>query len=221
MLYRKLIMTPIQRAGLLTATVLISAGVSQAQITGELWLNDGNASDATIAAALAEGTPDATFSSGAINYQSQVSGYTVGGFLNNPTFNNTSANFTTDGGASANLNNTFFYFTGTLYLNAGDNSFVVAHDDGLQLSIGGGIGLVVDSPFGQAENFTPFTVTAPSAGDYTFQLAYGECEGPPADLVWTINQQTVGAPVPDAATTGSLLGIGLVALGAFGRRIKL
>lgn len=117
------------------------------------------------------------------------------------------------------MNNTFFYFTGSLYLNAGANTFVVAHDDGLQLNIDG-LGLVVNSPGGQAENFTPFTVTASTAGNYNFELAYGECEGPPADLVWSINQQTVGSNVPDSATTGSLLGIGLIALGAFGRRIK-
>ena len=223
MLFRREFLTLAGRTSLCAAFIVMSAGISQAQITGELWQNQSSvAGNALLSSVAGLGTPDALFNSGAINYQSQVTAYTLGAYLNNPTFYNESANFSTPVsgyGPNANLNNTVFYFTGNLYLNAGANSFVVAHDDGLQLNIGGGIGLVVNQPGATGEVFTPFNVTAPSAGTYSFQLVYGECCGAPADLVWTINNQQIGT-VPDGAATMSLLGIGLGALGVFGRRIK-
>jgi hypothetical protein len=112
----------------------------------------------------------------------------------------------------------YFYFTGSIFLNAGANSFVVGHDDGVQLNVDG-IGLVVDRPGGTPLQETPFTVTAPSAGTYHFELSYGEAFGPPAALVWEINQQTVGtgSNVPEVTSTLGLLtgSIGLLGLVSF------
>jgi hypothetical protein len=229
MLIRQLRLAPVGRTSLFAALALLSGGVSQAQITGSVWeyridpaLGPNYvATDAVLgygdpSSPLYLGAPDATFNSGAINYASD-STYTLAPFLNNPTFNNQSANFISNGGGAAGLDNMYFRFTGQVFLNAGNNSFVVGHDDGLQLNIDG-IGLVVNAPGPTALDNTPFNVNAPSAGEYTFELSYGECCGAPADLNWDINNQVVG--VPDASATMGLLGVGLTVLGAFGRRVK-
>ncbi len=197
--------------GALAVAAVLFGNAAQARagfITGELWVNQtAAAQDATLAQAATLGTPDATFNSGAFNYNPSDSGsnYTLNSFLNSPTYTDTSSAFTTDGGGNANLDNIYFYFTGTISLNAGPNMFVVGHDDGLQLNIDG-IGLVVDQPFATALDETPFTVTAPSAGNYNFELSYGECCGPPASLVWQVNGGTVtSTPEP---TSLALLAIG-------------
>ncbi len=46
-------------------------------------------------------------------------------------------------GPTGTLNETYIYLTGQVFLNAGSNSFVVGHDDGVQLNIDG-IGLNVN-----------------------------------------------------------------------------
>jgi hypothetical protein len=210
---------------------LATSTPGDAQITGEMWQNQSTAAGNAIldfgnpSSSMYLGTPDATFASGAFNYNPTDSGgvYTPKTFLNNPTFNNQSTKFSTPAagfGPNASLNNTYFYFTGTLFLNAGANTFVVGHDDGLQLNIDG-IGKVVDKPGPTGLSETPFTVTAPSAGTYSFELSYGECCGPPASLVWEINNQTVGGnSVADASSTLPLLGIGLGGLAALARKLK-
>jgi hypothetical protein len=205
--------TVIAAALLIVAVLLFTPAVARADfITGQLWVNQtGASSNATLAQAAALGTSDATFSSGAFNYNSNVGGYTIGGFLNNPTFTNTSAAFTSNGGAAAGLNNTYFYFTGSIALNAGANSFVVGHDDGLQLNIDG-IGLEVNAPGPTGFTNTPFIVNAPTAGNYSFEMSYGECCGAPAQLLWSVNGAVItGGTVPEPSTW-TLMALGLGAL---------
>jgi len=180
------------------ATILAPSGNAQV-IQGELWQNQTVAAEnATLAQAAGLGAPDAKFTvTTGFNFNPSDSGanYTPNLFLGSPTFTSQSANFSARAsgyGPNAGLDNTYFYFTGSLFLNAGANSFIVGHDSGVQLNIEG-IGLVVNAPGPTALAETPFTVTAPTAGTYTFELAYGECCGPPASLVWEINQK-VGAP---------------------------
>ena len=166
---------------LAVCTMTGSAVSYAAALSGSVWINQPVvAADATIANVTGLGIPDATFLPQPINYNSNIGGYTIGGFLNNPTF-------LTGGGVAGNdMNNTAYLFTGTVGLLAGNNSFVVAHDDGLPLFIDG-IGLVVDEPGPTSPVDTPFNVVAPTTGNYNFTLSYGECCGPPAELVWTIS----------------------------------
>src|ERR1700750_1756262 len=108
-------------------------GASAAPLTGELWLvTDAQAQDA---GTVPSGPADATFNPGVINYQSDVTGYTIGAFLNNPTFSNESANFINAGGANDSADDIFLRITGTIGLLNGDNSFVLGHDDGAVLTI--------------------------------------------------------------------------------------
>jgi hypothetical protein len=208
------------------ALTLLLGGAGQVRagfITGEVWINQpgpsgnaqlgfGNPSSGSFL-----GTPDATFNSGAFNYNSNVTDYKIGPFLNNPTFTNTSAAFNAAGGANADLNNTYFYFTGSITLNAGNNTFVVGHDDGLQLNIDG-IGLVVNTPGPTSFTNTPFTVTAPTAGDYNIELSYGETFGPPAQLLWQVNGVTItSSPAPEPGTL-TLASMGVVGLFGYGWR---
>jgi hypothetical protein len=69
---------------------------------------------------------------------------------------------------------------------------------------------------GQAASTTTTLVVDPAvAGNYPFELSYGENDIPPETLTANFS----GA-VPDAATTMGLLGMSLCALGALGRRFK-
>ena len=199
------------------AMAAMSVCVGNAQIVGKLWQNQQTAAENAVLGygqsgnSLYLGTPDATFTSSGFNYNPTDSGavYTLSSFLNNPTFNNQSPNFSTPAagyGPNASLNNTYFYFTGSIFLNAGTNYFLVGDDDGVQLNIDG-IGLVVNRPGKTALQETFFTVTAPSAGTYHFELSYGEAYGPPAALVWEINFETVGSIITGTnASTGFVIG---------------
>lgn len=200
------------------ASAAFAAGnLAHAQLSGVVYENDflystdaddGPSFDPVYYANL----PSADFTSSGINYQSQVTGYTVAEFLNSPTFTNPMNGFN-----SANtIDDSFVVLTGTIYLNSGLNSFVVAHDDGVTITING-IGNVIDQPGPTGEDFSPFDVTAPSAGDYTFTLDYTECCGPPADLVWDINQKVVGAP--DSSSAWLLMGLGVGSLAALRRKL--
>jgi hypothetical protein len=191
---------------------LLFASAASAQVAVSIWTNQpAAAGNATIAQAGTLGAPTASTTVSAINFDSNnVNGYTIGGFLNNPAGLASSV-------ATAGLNDTYFLLTGTTFLNAGVNSFVVPHDDGLELFITG-IGTVLSQPGPTAPVLTPFNVSAPSAGLYNFTLAYGECCGPPARLEFAVNGQPVGS-VPEPATwTMMLLGFGGIGMAMRGRR---
>ena len=192
------------------ALAIATAGAAQAAITVSIYTNEpGAAANATIAAATGL-TADATTTVSAINFTdapgNDSTTFTIGAFLNNPAGLDPAV-------AAATLNDTYFLFTGSTYLNAGSNSFVVPHDDGIQLFIDG-IGLVVDQPGPTSPVDTPFTVVAPNAGFYTFSLSYGETAGGPAVLAFNVNGGPAGGGVPEPATWGMMLaGFGLVGAG--------
>ena len=198
-------------AGAVSALVL--AGTAHAQIAVSVWTGQpGAGGNATIANAPAT-APDATTTVGGINFNSNVTGYTVGQFLNSPA--GLSA-----GVAAADLNNTYMLFTGQIALDAGANVFTITHDDGLQLAIAGIPGFVVDQPGPTPPTATMFTAMAPAAGIYNFTLSYGEVQGPPAELIWDFKGAPVGG-VPEPATWGMmLLGFGGIGMAMRTRRRK-
>ena len=156
------------------------------------------------------GLEHASFNTTGINYNSNVTGYTVATFLQNPTFFGATGGFNPNGVAD----NIGIEFKGSTFLNAGVNSFVVPHDDGLTLTISGVSVLFEPGPTAPVN--TPFNVTVSQSGFYTFDLLYVECCGAPAVLGFEVN----GAPVGQVPEPGSLalLGTGLVGLAGTLRR---
>jgi hypothetical protein len=168
----------------------------------------GNAADtANMASTLA----NAQFSVGAINFNSNVTGYEVGQFLN------TSFTSTANGFDPTAQDNFEVVLTGQVYLTAGTNSFSVTHDDGVVISVAG-FGNVVDTPGVTAPVTTSFNiVNGGAAGLYNFTVDYAECCGPPAVLEWGFSN---GEPItttpepPSIALLGGGLLLGILALGA-------
>jgi hypothetical protein len=171
----------------------------------------GNAADLTNQGA---GLASASFTIGAlgINFQSPPAAYTIAAFLNNPTFSNQVNGFNPNGIA----NNIELVITGSLFLNAGSNTFVVGHDDGAVLNIAG-FGNVVNAPTPTAFSNSPFTVNAASAGMYNFTLEYTECCSAPADLLFVVNNAPIGASTPEPSSF-VLFGTGLFAAAGLVRR---
>jgi len=178
---------------------------SFAQVSGTIYQNIPNPGNAGDPLNQGAALPQATFTSGAINYNSSVTGYTPALFLNSPTFTSPLNGFNANG----SLNNTEVVLTGSLFLNSGNNSFVVGHDDGVVLSIAG-IGTVVNQPGPTGFTNTPFNVNnLGAAGLFNFTLDYAECCGPPAVLLFQINGNTIGGPVPEPSSL-VLIATGLV-----------
>ena len=189
------------------AGMLGTAETVRAALIGSIWENDFSG-DASV---VPGGTPDGTFTSSAINYDSRVSGYTIGAFLNSPTW------LTGAGIAGDPVNNVHIQLMGYIFLNAGVNGFIVEHDDGLTINVGGGIGNVLFAPGPTAPVSTSFTINAPSTGSYSFVLDYNECCGPPAVLNWEHEGgSVVGAP--DGGSTLALLGGAMTMIGLVSRR---
>ncbi|MBV9743563.1 MAG: hypothetical protein JO099_07355 [Acidobacteriia bacterium] len=193
---------------------------ARADIVGTVWENAGDPEDATDFAGNTTG-PSANFLSPAINYCSDpavqlmcspTSAYNVSGFLNFPAFTNPTPGFD----PNANLDNTFIQLQGNLYLNAGDNNFLVLHDDGVSLTFNGGAS-GFSEPDPTSATYTPFTITAPAAGTYQFTLNYTECCGAPAVLQWTYPD---GVPIGSVPEPGyvALIGAGFPALLFYHRR---
>jgi hypothetical protein len=197
--------------------------------SGKVWEQAGDTANANDFAGNTNG-PSATFTTNAIDYCSQGgasffqggcgfgpggngSAYVVSDFLNNPTFSNQTAGFD----PNASLANTFIQLTGTIFLNAGANDFVLTQDDGVNLSITG-IGTVLDSPF-QTNQVDDFTITAPSAGNYNLTLDYDENGTAPAALQWTYPSGQPVSPVPEPSTL-LMVGSGLAGLGFLCRRVS-
>ena len=189
------------------------AGHATTTISGQIWQDDTSDS-ADVNTATLSGDPNALFTVTAINFNSNGStDYTPALFLGTSNFTNPLNSFS----STASLDNTHITLVGQIYLNAGANNFDITHDDGVNITLSGGIGNVVDSPGPTGAETTPFTITATSAGTYTYTVNYNECDGAPAVLDGTYtNGVPVGTvPVP---STGLLLGGGLLGLVGLGWR---
>ncbi len=204
-----------------TGAAMALAGSASAAITVSIYHTDPNAAAASADATLAQAASmvaDATVNISAIDFTNAPVNnsdlFTIGAFLNNPAGLSASV-------AGMTLDNTYFLFTGTTFLNAGMNSFVVPHDDGLQLNFPGLTpSLVIDQPGPTAEVDTPFNVNAPAAGVYAFQLSYGETHSGPAVLRFQVNDRTVGGGVPEPAAWALMI-VGFGGAGAVLRRRKM
>jgi hypothetical protein len=196
-------------------SALLFASAAQAQVAVYVWtgLPDGGApSNATLAqsgypGAIGSGPlgpANVTGTVGGINFTDgpgfDSNATTVGQFLGNP------------GLSSATLNDAYFLFTGSIYLESGVNTFDITHDDGVALALDNGAVVSALSAGPTSPTTTPFTITAPSAGTYNFALSYGECCGGPAVLNWSyLNGVPVGN-VPEPATWAMML-IGFAGIG--------
>jgi hypothetical protein len=213
-------------AGLVVALAITP--FAHAQVSGSLW--EGWTADTVLGGPPAT-TPDVTFTSNQIDFGDAGYGfptpYTIGGFLNGNAAGGvpsgtapTTVTVLTGAGELGNTDdNTYVQLTGTIYLNAGDNDFGVGHDDGVVISIAG-IGTVLSAPGPTAFDLSPFTITAPTAGDYTYTVDYNECCGAPAALEWAYPSGKPIGTAPDATSTLPLIGTGLAMLGAFARRFR-
>jgi hypothetical protein len=196
--------------GLAASTALFAASAASAAINVSLWVDQSAlAGNATIAGIQALGAPSASLTLPLLNFRTTNSAAT-----SIDTFLHSSIGGTV---GSHLLNNTVFIFTGAAFLNAGNNAFVVPHDDGLQLSFDGGIGLVLNQPGPTGEVDTPFNVVAPSSGLFNFTMSYGECCAGPAVIEFDVNGAPVTGGVPEPATWGLML-VGFGGLGAMMRR---
>jgi len=198
----------------LAVAFLASVRVQANLITGEIWENFttttlGNeaGSLANVATLRATRSADVTFGVTApvvFYFHSDVGGYTVGGFLGS----GAATILTGSSEAGNSLNNTLFYFSGMVSMVNGQ-TYNVNHDDGVELLING---FDVVSAAGATNTF--FTWTGAS-GNYNFELAYAEVEGPPGILTMDLPFQGV----PDGGSTMAMLGSALTVIGGVARRL--
>jgi len=197
----------------LTAAFSVSTSAS---VLVHVIQNDPTSTDASIIPS--SSLPSADFVSPDIDFNINNSdAISLAVFLNNPVFFNQQNGFN---GALA-TDNSFLEITGSTFLNAGSNSFVVGHDDGVVLTFADpSIGNVLNQPGPTGFTNTPFNVNAPTAGLYAFDLTYTECCGGPANLVFQVNGAPVGPSVPEPATV-ALIATGVVGLVVTRRRRRV
>lgn len=202
-----------KRILLLATAFIATSGIGMADIMGTVWTGTPDSSNADDPANMGSTLPSAQFTTTTIDFDSNSTGYTVGQFLNSPTFTNQQNGFD----PTVSAGNIEVQLIGTFSLAAGPNTFSVEHDDGFTLSINSGAS-TIDGSAGDVNVFsdagpstailTHFMVDAGAAGNYTFTVDYAECCGAPAVL--DLNLLAGSSPVPEPSAvilliTGALL----------------
>ena len=184
------------------ASVSLIAVNSEATITGAVYLNQPANANSGLISSIPVTSADAEFYTTYIDYTTNGTNGSINQFLDNPTFFNTNAAFDLVYNSLNSMQSTLLVFTGQMYLEAGDNNFTVAHDDGFELSVpGASFDLQQGGPF--ALTFTPYTITVAASGLYDFTLSYYEAWGNPGIISATINGQPIDGQVPEPTTHDS------------------
>ena len=199
------------------ALVLTGIGHAKADLllSGSVYENYTNTSSTSgTIADKPGGTPAATFMTQSVNYQSQVTGYTIGAFLNNPTF------LTGASHAGDSLGKTYFYLTGVATFTPGSQQLTFKHDDGAELLItqSGSTILDVSQGGGTVDNQPILPPITFNSNPYTITIAYTENNIPPGDLIFQGSFAPAAAPEPATLT---MAGIGLAVLGAYKLRRRM
>lgn len=127
------------------------------------------------------------------------------------------------GNGGSSIDSSYFRFTGSITLAAGDE-IEIWHDDGIVLSLSG-LGTVISAPSGSAVDTTKGqisgedTYTVATAGTYSFTLDYVEIDGPPAELLFLVNNGSPDfiSPTPEP-TTWAMMITGFAGLSLYGWR---
>src|ERR1017187_5794308 len=129
--------------------LMVAAGAAQAQISGSGWENQSGS------LVIPGTTPNVTFTSPGINFNSAVSTYyTIGSWLN--TGGATGVSYSGGAASGDSIDNMIFRLTGSVYLTAGANTLDIGHDDGVIVSING-IGTVLNAPGATSYVLSPYT----------------------------------------------------------------
>lgn len=210
-------MNKLKALGIAALAAFSFASAAHADVTGTVYLDVDSPTDASVLPSSSKAHADFTTTS--INFNTNCSDCTsIADFLNNPVFSNLQNGFN----SSHLTDNSFILINAFAFLNSGNNSFVVGHDDGVVLTFPGlnGGAPIVNQPGPTGNVETPFDVNNPGpAGLYAFTLQYTECCGGPANLNFTVNDQPPVSAVPEPSTWAMMvLGFAGVGFMAYRRR---